>query len=344
MSTKTQPIAPEQIKLSDLVIDETLSGRSAKEIRDNAKSLAPEMEAFGAWDEKQPGQYFVGEDGKPHLCAGFTRVAAAQSLGYKHGYFFRDESDIVSRRLKCVTTNGGKPVSRFEQGRVYSALIAGVVADDFAGAIADPKNKKDWKVQPMDANEIAAKIGKTRQHICDCITIFESPEEVGAMIESDEISSGIVVTARQWAKDDDAKMIRILKSAIRNAGGEKATKKHMDAIKSEFVKQKAVSASDGAPNTNTPPEPEKPHSEPHGAKDDVSSEPSEPPQLEFPPEPEVVVVKPPTKKESKTIRDAAMAVILKWAEETSNAVSDEEASLLIESMTEAGLLAERLPF
>ena len=335
---------PVQVKLSELIVDHALSGRSEKEIRENAKSLAKEMEAHGEWDSMQPGQVFRDKEDKIHLCAGFTRVAAAESLGYKTGWFFETETDELTLRLKCITTNGGKPVSRMEQGKLYKMLENGIVADDFAGATADPKKASDWKIQPMTLAEIGEKIGKTSEHVRQCVIIHNSSPEIRELIETDQVSHNIVIKAYSWAKDDEGKALKILNAAVRaakKAGDDKATQKHMDEIKGDFVKLKAVSEE----KTNEEKKPEKTAKSlfDEDDKEDGEEKNSTERQSELPtPEDEP---KPPTKKETKSIRDSAIVVILKYDEEKGlNSMTDEDASGLADALIEAGLIVEKLPF
>jgi hypothetical protein len=343
MPTKTAP-TPQYHKFSELVIDPILSRRSPKEIRDNAKELAKDMAAFGEWDAMQPGQVFTGEDGKLHVCAGFTRIEAAKSLDLKGGYFF--ELEGVSQfdiEAKAITTNGGKPISRRELGGLFAKWETGVVADDFAGAVADPKEAKHWKIAPMGHDEIAMKIGKSSEYVRQCIVIASASPEIAELIETDQISHNIVIIADNWAKHDPAKALRILRAAVRAAAGEKATKKHMEAIKADFVKQKAVAGTNGAEDKGG--KDEKEDREDKGGKDEKEDREDkggkEPAEL-FPQQTEP---KPPTKKETKGIRETLITAILKWDEDKGNlSMSDDDAGGLADALVDAGLIIARLPF
>lgn len=347
MSTKPTP-TPVYLKFSELVVDPILSGRSKKEITENAKSLAKEMEAFGEWDAMQPGQVFTGEDGKLHLCAGFTRLAAATALGYKGGYFFEiPKADPLDIRLKCITTNGGKPVSRLEQGKLFSVLKEGLVADDFAGAVADPKNPKDWKMQPMTDAEIADKIGKSGEHVRQCVMITEiENEELREMLDSDAISTNSIVVAMGWAKQNENLALRIIKRAQREAGNDRVTKKHLDAIKGEFTTLKAVPAkkTDAASSEAGSDAGNGTHGEDVGANDNsggiesgelesVNIETELPFQTESQP-------KPISKTTQKTIRATLLTVIL----ETDSEIDDDLANRLADRLIDAKLIVIETPF
>jgi len=351
MSSKSDTsTAPVFHKFSELVIDPILSGRSPKEIRENAKSLAKEMQAHGEWDSMQPGQVFLGEDDKLHVCAGFTRIAAAQSLEWKGGYFFEvPKVDPIEIRLKCITTNGGKPVSRMEQGKVFAALQNGVVSDDFAGSVADPKNVKDWKVQPMTFQEIADKIGKSGEHVRQCIMLNELENEgIKAMIEADEISTNVIVVAMGWAKKNENLALRILKAAQKEANGEKVTKKHLDAVKADLVKEKAiVTKSKKGATSAADKEDQEGGDEDEGGSDagvdnkdeQDGKESQETPSLNLG-EPAPSAPKPPTKAALKTIRDTLLTVIL----ETDAEIDDDLAQRLADRLIDAKLIVNETPF
>jgi hypothetical protein len=329
----------EYIKLSELVIDLSHSGRSEKEIKDNAKTLAPIMAAFGGWDAMQPGQYFVNDDGKKHLLAGFTRHAAALINGETHGYFFRNDADETTRRFLFITTNEGRGVSRFQQGLKFAEAERGVVADDFKGTIADPKKASDWKVKPMDREEIAKLIGKSEEHIRQCIIVSESAPEIRELLETEQVSFKSVLDADAWSKGDKAKQLQILRRALKEANGERVTGTHMRLIKPLFVKERAVPStiikntptSDSQEQDGKEPD-EKPGTE-TGENDGGSTEPAE---LNLG---STRAPKPATKAQAKTVRETAIAVIAKWDEDIGhNSLGDEDLSGMVEALGEAGLL------
>lgn len=219
------------LPIKSLVILPELSGRNKKEISANAKALAPMMEAAGGWDEAQPGQIFI-RDGKPHLLAGFTRAAACEISGIKNGWFAEVKDDPSSIRTACLRTNLGKPISAFEQGRIYTAMRDGT----------NPETAEKGAVilAPMEIKSIAAETGYTSQHIADCIAIFSETPEIGELIQEGKVSSGIVVKARQLVKAD-GKRLAFLKAAVAEAkrdGKECATMQHLKAVQPDFVQLK----------------------------------------------------------------------------------------------------------
>lgn len=223
-----------KLNLSDLAIDTGLSGRSEKEIAENAKALAPLLLAAGGWDPAQPGQFFV-RNGKKHLAAGFTRCAATLLNGHGQGWFVEIPGDPEKIRTACIRTNLGKPVSQYEQGRIYAGMRDGNKAEDVS--VGQPV------LEPMAIKDIAAEVGYTRQHVENCIAIFEETPEIATLILSGAISPNIATRAKQMVKDDE-KRYKMLHAAVLEAqkdGKQTATMKHLDAVKPDFVKLKAAS-------------------------------------------------------------------------------------------------------
>jgi hypothetical protein len=223
----------EKLELSKIVVEPLLSGRTDNEIKENAKALAPSMKAAGGWDESQPGQVFK-RNGNLHLLSGFTRYNASILNGETHGYFVTVPDEPASIRTACIRTNLGKPISPFEQGRIYVGMKDGTnIVTAKAG---------ETVLAPMEIKDIAAAVGFTRQHIENCIAIFTETPEIAALIVDGKISAGVAVKAKQWIKDD-AKRLKMLEAAVKIAASEDkkpATQKHLDAVKSEFVELKAV--------------------------------------------------------------------------------------------------------
>lgn len=241
------------LKLSTLQINPALSGRSDKEIKENAKQLAPIMAAFGSWNPTRPGQYFM-RDGKPHLSEGFTRVAAAISLGYKEGYFAECEDNPAALRIACITSNSGRPISLYEQGRVYSGMRDG------GDPAITPKGQEI--IAPMTPIQIAETVGYSRQHIDNCIAIFLSSPEIAELINSGKISAGVATLARQHIKDDK-KRLAYLKAAIavaKTEGKECATFNHLKAVRADHapLKTKPTTPAPPAPDSVMPEEKDEP--------------------------------------------------------------------------------------
>lgn len=342
------------IPLKDLIIDISLSGRTEKEIKDHAKLLAPVMEAFGEWDQSQPGQFFV-RDGKKHLLGGFTRTHAALSLGYKIGYFVERADDKSSNRVACITGNVGKPISLFEQGRIYSQMRDG---DN-----PETAKKGETLLAAMAIKDIAAKVGYTRQHVENCIVIFGSTPEIAELITEGKVSANIVVRSAQLVKDK-RKQFAFLKAAVRQAqaeGKEVATMKHLDAVRAEFAPLKADKAGSSVASTpsgtnsaapvtplGNPPQstatPPMTTNKPGGkdsAQASESSKNAEPPKTSDLPGIGSVGNSEPKKKddpdkEAKERMDLLESIIIDWADNRKIAASDDDVTELAKRILKAG--------
>lgn len=344
MTIKSETPIIESIPFKDLIVDLVYSGRSKKEILANAKELAPQL--ANGWDAAQPGQYFIGEDGKKTLIAGFTRMEAAKLNDLKAGYFVQTNGDAITHLTACLRTNSGKPISRRAQGEVFAALEKGVVAGDFAGAIADPKSKKDWKRMPLSHKEIGELpgVGKTSEHVRQCIMIVESSPEVSELIENDQVALNIVIAAKSLAKDDDGKQLRILKKAIANAredGKDKATQKHFDAIKDEFKPVKKLKAEDGKESKDKKDGKDATENEQKGTQDASGGknkgEDAEERSEETTQEQQTLPIEPQSPVRDKDARKALITLITQWCERTSNVLADDEIEELAQEIIDAKL-------
>jgi len=270
MSKNTPPVI-EEIKLSTLVRDLALSGRSEKEINANAKEKWQELEAFGGWDPHQPGQYFK-RGGKNHLLVGFSRVQAGLDHGMKSGYFVEVPDDASNLRVACISSNSGRNISQYEQGRVYKAMREGT--DRETAKAGDPV------FAPMKTQEIAdfPGIGKSRQHVENCIAIFENPAAIAELIESGQISAQVALKAAQLCKDEN-KRLAWIKKAMKSAQSENkeiATLKHLDAHRADYAPLKAAPKKDETPvPTQTPKKSEKTSAWPLGSESRVRDDGSD---------------------------------------------------------------------
>lgn len=343
MPTKTTPPQIERLKFKDLTISNLYSGRTEKEITENAKEKQKELAAAGGWNPAMPGHYFE-RDGEKVLVAGFSRVKASLLNEQSEGYFVKVEGDEIDHLLACETTNSVKPLSKLSRGQRYAELRAGVVADDFAGALADPKKAEDWKRQPMSNQDIAERIGKTPEWVRQCIAIYESPQDIRDMLENDQIATIVAEKAKSLAakhhNESEQKQIAMCKRAIANAKAddkEKATEKHFDAIKAEFVPVKTLKADDGkGADTETTSKKEQKQgkeSSDDGKGDDTKQLPVED-SSEVPTLP-IEENKSPVK--SKDAKKALITVIAKWCEKTGNVYDDDEMEDLADEIIAANL-------
>lgn len=225
--------------------------RSPKEFKDNAADVEKQMEQMGDEPASFPVNYVV-IDGTFYT-RNHATLQAALNRNWPKVYAMESAhapgstADILDLIL---SNNRSHPVSRAKQGEVYKMLRdgEGPGPEEIAAAPVgeEPKNKRD----PMTPKEIAAACNPvySEMQISHCITLAESSPEIQELMETDQVSANIVIKAAQWSvpkkgeEPDEKKQLRILKAAIRQAdaeGAKKATQKHMDAIKSEFVKLKA---------------------------------------------------------------------------------------------------------
>lgn len=221
--------------------------RTDKETANNAKEVAQFMETQGDNPELFPIRFV--EIDKQLFTRNHATLAAAHIRGWKEVYAVKSphEAGTTEDYLDLLmSNNAGHPVGRVAQGNLYKTLRDGEPETDKAILDAIPEGGDiPWKRAPMTEKEIgeACRPVYTEQHVKDCITLAESSPDIQELIESEQVSCNIVITAGQWAKGDEAKQYRILKAAVRQAnadGKDKATKKHLDAIKSDFVKLKAA--------------------------------------------------------------------------------------------------------
>lgn len=228
----------EQLPTDSLEIEPGFNVRSDDEVKANAKELAHQFSAFGGFDPSLPITYV--QRGKQKLVrSGHTRLAAAKLLEIPEVCAVRVDDDRKKSLVSLVTSNSGNPLTRRQQGEIFARLRDGVVS-----ATVDPEGKTDIVLDhaPVSEKEIAKLYDCSYEHVRQCLAIFEAPDEIRPMLDSDEVSENIYVTAMQWAGQEPKKAKRILQAALRVAkseGKDKATKKHLDAIKHEFVELKA---------------------------------------------------------------------------------------------------------
>lgn len=347
MSQKTTPPTIVELKLATLIKDYSLSGRSEKEIKENAKDLAPML--AGGWSPSQPGEFFM-RDGKPHLAAGFTRTAAAEANDLKTGYFVGIPDDAATLRTVCIRTNASKAIKPFEQGRIYAAMEAGT----------NPETAEAGQeiLTPMTQKQIAEAVGKKPQWIGACISIFQSPEEIHPLIEEGRVSAGVVKKARELVKDDK-KLVRFVKAIVKKAdeeGKQTATFQHLDAVRPDFAPLKAKTKGELAKDQNpaSAPEPPKGTNTPENAENGTCGEsgedsghsseshksPQPQPSAQSSETPELFTpsAAPARAKKSKikpeTVRAELLVIVNAWCEQTSNSPTDEELDQLLDSLGE----------
>lgn len=322
--------------------------RSRSEFAQNVKDVEKSMEAQGDNPELFPIKYVTL--GKEKFTRNHATLQAALNRGWKEVYAMPSphEANSVADLLDLVhSNNGGHPLSRVSQGKLYAKLAEGELDEEaMAKALKDAKPGEEvpqiWKREPMSLDQIASacKPAYSSEHIRQCKLLAEVTPEIGALLESDQVSSRVVIKAIALAKDDDTKALRIIRAAIRNAkedGKETATEKHFDAIKAEFQPVRKLVA-DGKTTKEAPASAQNGTQEPPKDEKEDDTPPTLPTGNSEEPASELF-----TKSESqspvkaKDAKKALLTIIAKWCEDTANVYEDSEMEDLATRIIEANL-------
>lgn len=248
----------ESLLVSELETEEGYNVRSASELKANAKDIAATMERLGN-DPTNPffRVRYVERDGKKYTRSHAT-LEAARMQGWKRVNAERVDFDYASDQIDLIVSNDrAHPLSRKQQGEVFKRLRDGVLEpeqDAIDRAKVGEEVERKYVQEPMKMADIAALSGYTQQHISDCIAILEAPEEIGTMIDDGRLSGNVFLMAEKLVnKHHDGKkgkLMEVIRAAVKQAEGERATPKHFEAIKEQFIPLKA------ATNGNENPAPE----------------------------------------------------------------------------------------
>lgn len=162
---------------------------------------------------KQPLLGFMDE-GKFYGCDGFRRIRKYDYLVSQGMEPFKIPCKLDQRAatqegrvLIALEMSSGRPLDMFERGRGYQYL----------------KNESGYTLE-----RIAASVGKSKQHIIDCLAILEkAPEEIQVMIQDKKISA---TEALEIFREDADNAVEIIQDAVEIAKNEnktKATKQHV---------------------------------------------------------------------------------------------------------------------
>ncbi len=257
MSHKLHPI-------ESILVQEGYNIRPDAEVKANAKEVAATMEARGDIPELFPITYVV--NGNKKFTRNHATLLAAQMRGWKEVYAanapwkFNSVTDIADLVL---SNNGGHPIGRESQGKIYADLRDGVLepeADTLKRTKVGEEPIPQYERDPMPENDIAKLFGKSPEHIRQCIAIHEAPESVKPYLDDDSISHNAFIAAKNLVSKHhdgkESKLLQVVKrtvAAAKEDGKDKATPKHFDSIKAEFIPEKKLVAAPVEEITDTAP-------------------------------------------------------------------------------------------
>lgn len=340
----------ESIPVSELLVEDGYNVRSPAEVKANAKDIASLMEhrSDDATDPLFRVRY-VERDGKKYTRSHAT-LDAAKSRGWK-----RVNAECVTREYVddtldlVISNNSGHPLPREQQGKAYARLHYGVKESDedcFKRTLVGEVPSPNYIHEPMDVVEIAKIMRCSRQHIDDCITMFEAPPEIAALVGDGKLSRNVYLLADKLVnKHHDGKkgkLMEVVRASIANAredGKETATPKHFEAIKDQFIPLKAATngrESDSTSAQSTANDGDASHA--------VTSEaaPSEAPaqqSLELTPDEEKLFSGEVPKKHKKAF-ESLISTMHRWNELTFNDIATED----LRRLASAIVLSPESPF
>lgn len=197
-------------------------------------SKLPELEkkvAEQGFDDSFPVQVvkFKGPTGEKYrVVGGFTRTMAAQKLKLEEIPVKITDYTPEQVLRNHLTSNSGNPLTQAEQGKVFVQLR------DYGTDPEKLTKGEELREKPRTNVELAKYAGCSAEHVRNCITIAESPEEIRELLETGAVSANAVVDACKGVKE--VKTIRkILEAAVKAADGKQATNKHVKDVKAQFV-------------------------------------------------------------------------------------------------------------
>lgn len=131
---------------------------------------------------------------------------------------YSSEADHV---LSMIIRNSGKPLTPLEQARVFKRLI-----------------DLGWS-----ETEIARRVGKSRQWICDLLGLQAAPAEITGMVKAGEVSATLAIQTMATEKGRAAEVLTSAITTAKAAGKDKATAKH---VRQGVVKVDPIVAFDNA--------------------------------------------------------------------------------------------------
>ena len=111
-------------------------------------------------------------------------------------------SSEADRLLTQIVANSGKQLEPLEAADVFKRLV------DFG-----------WT-----EDQIAAKVGKTKNHVSDLLRLRAAPAAVTSLVRSGAVAATMAATTLRKAKGDGKKAAEVLKTAVKAAAKKGKTK------------------------------------------------------------------------------------------------------------------------
>lgn len=112
------------------------------------------------------------------------------------------KANDADRMLSQITSNSGKPLTPFEQAKVYDRLL-----------------KFGW-----EAKDIAIKAGKSTAHVSQVLDYLTLPENIKLLVISGQLSGTLAIKMFKEANGDAGKVIEQLKEGAANAQSQGRTR------------------------------------------------------------------------------------------------------------------------
>jgi ParB/RepB/Spo0J family partition protein len=126
----------------------------------------------------------------------------------------------TDRTLCLLECNSGKPLTILEESRVIARLR---------------------EIHELDEKDIAARTGRSRTHIKNCMSLLAVPEEIHRAIEKGKITASLVIDLITETKGDPDALLSLVRSAL-----EKAKEKGKDSASRKDLPEKPEVESPGA--------------------------------------------------------------------------------------------------
>lgn len=209
-----------RLGLDDIHVKDGWNCREADdpENQEHIDTLARSIAEIGV---KQPLTVYW-EDGKAFISDGHSRYFGARRAQTVYGADIRSVpvktedrySNEADRIFSQIVLNSGKPLTPFEQGKVFKRLL-----------------DLGWSEK-----EIAAKAGKSQTWITQLLSLQAQPEAVKSLVRSGAVSATLA-SAVAKESHDDGETVEKLTNAVETAkaaGKSRATAKHVRGPKRDI--------------------------------------------------------------------------------------------------------------